>query len=166
MISTNTPDGDLHLIVDEKDTVRASGFGDAEDLQKRLPEELQGIALEQVDEHPYQQLVQAYYEGDVTALDKIPRSQEGTDFQEKVWQAISGIGYGKTMSYKELAEKSGNPAAIRAAGTICGLNRLILLVPCHRVLKSDGSIGSYLYGSAIKESLLAREGVVELTEAD
>ena len=77
-----------------------------------------------------------------------------------IWDVISAVPYGKTISYKTLAKASGNPAAIRAAGTVCGLNRLILLIPCHRVLKSDGSIGSYLYGPKIKESLLRHEGAL------
>jgi methylated-DNA-[protein]-cysteine S-methyltransferase len=104
--------------------------------------------------------VRAYYKGDAAALDAIPRSQDGSDFQKRVWQAIGAIPYGSTLSYKQLAASSGNPAAIRAAGTICGLNRLILLVPCHRILKSDGSIGSYLYGPAIKTSLLRHEKAI------
>lgn len=158
--TTKTPDGDFHIIIDADDRARASGFGDIASLRKRLPEELRSVGLEQVQSHPYEQLVVAYYDGEMTALDKIPRMQTGSEFQQKVWNAMSEIPYGKTISYKQLAEKSGNPAAIRAAGTICGLNRLILLVPCHRVLKSDGTIGNYLYGSAIKESLLQREGAI------
>lgn len=158
--TNNTPDGEFHIIFDNEGIARASGFGDLQDLKKRLPENLQSITLEPVHDHPYEKFVTAYYDGDKTALDAIPRDQTGSDFQKRVWQAISNISYGKTISYKELAEQSGNPAAIRAAGTICGLNRLILLIPCHRVLKSDGSIGSYLYGSEIKESLLRRERVI------
>lgn len=159
-ITCETPDGAFHIIIDENDIARASGFGSLIDLQGRLPLELRDVSLESVTNHPYEALVTAYYNGDSSALDKIPRHQEGSDFQEKVWQAISSIPYGKTMSYKELADASGNPAAIRAAGTICGLNKLILLVPCHRILKSDGGVGSYLYGPEIKTSLLHHEGAI------
>lgn len=158
--TNNTPDGEFHIIFDDGGIARASGFGDLQDLKKRLPENLQSITLELVHDHPYEKFVTAYYDGDEAALDAIPCGQTGSDFQKRVWQAISNIPYGKTISYKELAEQSGNPAAIRAAGTICGLNRLILLIPCHRVLKSDGSIGTYLYGSEIKESLLHREKAI------
>jgi len=156
-IACETPDGAFHIIIDGDDIARASGFGSLIDLQGRLPLEFRDVTLESVENHPYETLVAAYYDGDKSALDKIPRHQEGSDFQEKVWQAIGAIPYGKTMSYKELADASGNPAAIRAAGTICGLNKLILLVPCHRILKSDGSVGSYLYGPEIKTSLLRHE---------
>lgn len=158
--TNETPDGEFHIIFDDEGIARASGFGDVRDLKKRLPEELRAIALEPVHDHPYQRFVEAYYDGDKAALDAIPRDQDGGDFQKRVWDVISTIPYGKTVSYKELADASGNPAAIRAAGTICGLNRLILLIPCHRVLKSDGSIGSYLYGPEIKESLLRHEKAI------
>jgi methylated-DNA-[protein]-cysteine S-methyltransferase len=160
IITTDTPDGAFHIIIDQNGVAHASGFGAADDLIKRLPEALQNSTIEPVATHPYQKLVLAYYEGDGTALAKIPQMQNGSDFQLNVWNAISAVPYGKTISYKALAEASGKPAAIRAAGTICGLNRLILLVPCHRVLKSDGSIGSYLYGPEIKKSLLQHEGAI------
>lgn len=160
IITTDTPDGLFHIIIDQDDVARASGFGEASHLATRLPEELRFLEIETAQTHPYQALVTAYYNGDTAALDKIPRSQTGTDFQKNVWRAISKIEYGKTLSYKQLANESGNPSAIRAAGTICGLNRLILLIPCHRVLKSDGGIGSYLYGPVIKESLLRHEGAI------
>lgn len=159
-ITCETPDGAFHIIIDGDDIARASGFGSLIDLQGRLPLQFRDVTLESAEDHPYEAYVAAYYDGDKSALDKIPRQQEGSDFQEKVWQAISATPYGETMSYKELADASGNPAAIRAAGTICGLNKLILLVPCHRILKSDGTVGSYLYGPEIKTSLLHHEGAL------
>jgi len=159
-ITTITPNGDFHMIIDQDSVVRASGFGPLDDLAMRLPDELRGVAIDTTTDHPYQSHIADYFHGDKTALDRIPRHQTGTDFQQKVWQAISSVDFGDIVSYKQLADASGNPAAIRAAGTICGLNRLILLVPCHRVLKSDGSIGSYLYGPQIKESLLRHEGAI------
>lgn len=161
LLTTQTPVGDFHIITlegDGEDVVRASGFGDVADLTKRLPQELQGLELQEAAEHLYQRYVTAYFAGDTAALDKIPRHQDGTEFQEKVWRAMSETKSGETLSYKQLAEKSDNPAAIRAAGTICGLNKLILLVPCHRIVKSDGGLGNYLYGADIKRFLLRHEG--------
>lgn len=155
-----TPDGEFHVIIDSHDVARASGFGTAADLVKRLDPSLEPSDVEQIKNHPYQNYVLDYYNGDTTALDKIPRLQSGTEFQKRVWHAMSAIPHGQTLSYKQLADASGNPAAIRAAGTICGLNKLILLVPCHRILKSDGSIGSYLYGPVIKGSLLHHEDAI------
>ncbi len=156
-ITTKTPDGDFHMIIDEDEVVRVSGFGDIEKLRTRLPEDLIALHVRSRSIHPYQKMVEDYYSGNPVVLDEIPRAQTGTHFRERVWNEITAVPYGKTLSYKELAVKSDNKAAIRAAGTICGLNKLILLVPCHRILKSDGTIGSYLYGSAIKAALLERE---------
>jgi methylated-DNA-[protein]-cysteine S-methyltransferase len=160
IVTVKTPDGLFHIIVDQDDVAHASGFGGVNDLIKRLPEMAQNNVIGPAETHPYQKLVEAYYQGDRTALAKIPRTQSGSKFQMSIWDVISAVPYGKTISYKTLAKASGNPAAIRAAGTVCGLNRLILLIPCHRVLKSDGSIGSYLYGPKIKESLLRHEGAL------
>ena len=73
---------------------------------------------------------------------------------------LSDIPYGKTISYKELADLAGSPGGVRATGTACGKNKLVLLIPCYRVLRSDGAVGDYLYGAEIKESLLRHEGAV------
>lgn len=159
-VTTTTPDGEFHMIIDQHDIVRASGFGSADDLLNRFDPALSIDTIEYINQHHYQQLITDYYDGNKAALSRIPRQQAGTDFQKNVWNAMSTIPYGQTISYKALAAASGNPSAIRAAGTICGRNRLVLLVPCHRVLKSDGSVGSYLYGPAIKESLLRREKAI------
>lgn len=164
-ITIHTPEGAFHIIVDENDVARVSGFGALEDVAKRLPLVLQTVPITPVDSHPYQTVVAAYFDGDPTALGAIPRTQTGSDFQQKVWQAISEIPYGQTITYKQLAAAAGNPAAVRAAGTTCGLNRLILLVPCHRVLRSDGGIGNYLYGTVLKTNLLQREGAITQTPA-
>jgi len=81
----------------------------------------------------------------------------GTDFEKKVWRTAVSIHYGKTMSYRELAEKAGFPLAWRAAGTALGRNPVMLVVPCHRIIKSDGSIGNFGSGAKIKEFLLNLE---------
>lgn len=159
-ITTATPNGEFHIIFDEAGVARALGFGHLDDLARRLPEGLQGLAIEKVEEHPYEKLIEEYYRGNFAALVRIPRNQPGTDFQKKVWSVLESIPPSETISYKTLAERTGNPAAIRAAGSACGLNRLALLIPCHRVVKSDSRLGSYLYGEEIKRSLLAREGIV------
>lgn len=159
-VRTETPDGVYHIIIDEDEVARVSGFGEFRDLEKRLPEELRGAIIRPVVDHIYERYVKEYYLGNTTALDRIRRRQAGSEFQMKIWNEMSKIPYGKTMAYKQLAQAVDNPTAVRAVGTTCGRNRLILLVPCHRVLKSDGSIGSYLYGAKIKESLLRHEGAL------
>ncbi|WP_432785682.1 Bifunctional transcriptional activator/DNA repair enzyme Ada [Oligella sp. MSHR50489EDL] len=81
----------------------------------------------------------------------------GTDFQKQVWQVLKSIPVGQTLSYRELAQQIGAPAAVRAVANACGANRHAIIVPCHRVLRSDGSISGYRWGSVRKKQLLALE---------
>lgn len=157
VITASTPVGPFHMITDSQGVVRASGFGPVRHLAERLPPELRRAPLHTVSHHPYQALVKQYFCGDPQALAAIPHEQSGSDFQRRIWQTIAAIPYGRTITYGQLAAGAGNPSAIRAAGTACGKNRLIMFVPCHRVLRKDGSIGSYAYGSPIKEFLLQLE---------
>jgi O-6-methylguanine DNA methyltransferase len=83
----------------------------------------------------------------------------GTDFEKKVWNTAVSIPYGKTLSYKELAEKTGFPLAWRAVGTALGRNPVMLVVPCHRIIKSNGSIGNFGGGVKVKEFLLNLEAL-------
>ncbi len=81
----------------------------------------------------------------------------GTEFQEKVWKALATIPYGETVSYKQIAEMIGSPKAVRAVGNACNSNPLAILIPCHRVISSDGSLSSYAGGPEIKKMLLELE---------
>jgi methylated-DNA-[protein]-cysteine S-methyltransferase len=81
----------------------------------------------------------------------------GTPFQETVWRALRDIPFGATVSYKTLAASIRNPKAVRAVGGANGKNPLCIIIPCHRVIAADGTIGGYAGGIAIKEKLLALE---------
>lgn len=86
---------------------------------------------------------------------------QGTPFQLSVWEALTEIPYGKTASYQDIAEKIGKPDAVRAVGTAIGKNPVPILVPCHRIIRKDGTLGEFsLGGSEIKKQLLAAEGIV------
>ena len=87
----------------------------------------------------------------------IPLDVKGTAFQQKVWQALREIPPGETRSYGELAALLGNPKASRAVGGANGANNIAVLIPCHRVIASDGGLGGYAYGTGIKAELLRRE---------
>ena len=82
---------------------------------------------------------------------------EGTEFQKKVWKSLIKIKYGETCSYKEIAVSINNPSAVRAVGSACRLNPIPLIIPCHRVLRSDRSIGKYAFGIKNKHKLLKLE---------
>jgi AraC family transcriptional regulator of adaptative response/methylated-DNA-[protein]-cysteine methyltransferase len=87
----------------------------------------------------------------------IPLDVQGTAFQEAVWQELRRIPPGETRSYAQIAAAVGNPGAVRAAGSANGANQVAVLIPCHRVVRSDGSLGGYAYGLEIKRKLLDRE---------
>jgi len=87
----------------------------------------------------------------------IPLDVQGTAFQEAVWRELQRIPSGETRSYAQIAAAVGNPGAVRAAGLANGANRVAVLIPCHRVVRSDGSLGGYAYGEDIKRELLRRE---------
>ncbi|MCB2059109.1 MAG: bifunctional DNA-binding transcriptional regulator/O6-methylguanine-DNA methyltransferase Ada [Novosphingobium sp.] len=88
----------------------------------------------------------------------IPLDVQGTAFQEAVWRELRRIPPGETRSYAEIAAAIGKPGAVRAAGSANGANNVAVLIPCHRVIRSDGSLGGYAYGEDIKRELLRREG--------
>ena len=88
----------------------------------------------------------------------LPLAPQGTVFQKQVWNASCEIPYGKTITYRELAELIENPKAIRAVGAANGKNPIYIIIPCHRVIGSDGSLTGYGGGLEIKEKLLRLEG--------
>jgi methylated-DNA-[protein]-cysteine S-methyltransferase len=98
-----------------------------------------------------------YFAGDRKEFD-IPLELNGTPFQREVWTALAEIPYGQTVSYAELAEMVGRPKAFRAVGQANGSNPIPIVLPCHRVVASGGSIGGYGGGVSTKRRLLALEG--------
>ena len=91
----------------------------------------------------------------------IPLDVQGTAFQEAVWQALREIPPGETRSYAQIAAAVGKPGALRAAGSANGANNVAVLIPCHRVIRSDGSLGGYAYGLEIKQKLLDAERLAQ-----
>lgn len=105
-----------------------------------------------------------YFEGKRKTFDKLDLlDPKGTDFQKSVWQALLKISYGKTSSYKEIAKTIRNPRATQAVGTAIGKNPFLIIIPCHRVIKADGSLGGFAYGSEVKSKLLKIEGFFVLS---
>lgn len=103
----------------------------------------------------YQQLLE-YFEGKRKRFD-FPFAFHGTDFQEKVWEALLSIPYGETRTYRDIAVQIGNPKACRAVGMANHKNRLSIVVPCHRVIGSSGKLVGYASGLSMKEFLLNLE---------
>jgi len=106
-----------------------------------------------------------YFAGERKVFDT-PLAPEGTAFQKAVWNAISTVAFGETITYDALARRAGFPGGARAAGAATGRNPLTILVPCHRIVGSDGSLTGYAGGLARKRALLALEsGIPELLPA-
>ena len=103
----------------------------------------------------HQQLSE-YLKGERKSFD-LPLRMKGTDFQQRVWNALLGIPYGETRSYKQIAEAIGNPKAVRAVGMANNRNPLLIVVPCHRVIGADGKLVGYGAGIEKKEFLLRLE---------
>jgi methylated-DNA-[protein]-cysteine S-methyltransferase len=101
-----------------------------------------------------------YFTGEVAVLDTISVELNGTPFQKNVWDALRRIPGGTTISYMELARRIGAPSAIRAVGTANGANPVVVIVPCHRVIGSNGKLTGYGGGLDRKQWLLEHEGVI------
>lgn len=158
MIQTlETPDGPFTLLVDAEGRVRASGWtADPAAVLGRLaaqhrPAEVSEGETEAAD------AVRAYYAGDLAAVDDVPVAQFGTELQQAGWAALRRISPGAPLTYTEFAAALGSSRAVRAAASICARNAPALFVPCHRVLRGDGSMGGFAWGTDIKRALLAWE---------
>lgn len=102
-----------------------------------------------------------YFDGKRTTFD-IPLHLEGTAFQKRVWQALLTIPYGHTASYSDIAIKAGSPRACRATGGACGKNPISIIIPCHRVVASNGKIGGFSSGLHRKKWLLKHESKLQI----
>ncbi len=107
---------------------------------------------------PYAQAALDHLAGRQTRLD-LPLDVQATAFQQRVWAALRAIPYGQTRSYAEVAQMIGAPGAVRAVARACATNPVALVVPCHRVLRSNGELSGYRWGIARKRALLERERV-------
>jgi len=123
---------------------------------KFTEEEPDGLILDQVLLSTVQQL-EEYFAGVRTTFD-MPIGLGGTDFQHRVWMEMASIPFGHTTTYLKIAHKLGNPAAIRAVGAAIGANPILVVLPCHRVLGTDGSLTGYSGGMNRKKALLEVEG--------
>ncbi len=156
-----TPVGELTVLARQlagATVVVAAGFCSAAELGDRLPGvepgDLQPVdCLDSIDGP-----VERYLAGDTKALDEVSVLQSGTDLQQAVWNELRAIPTGQTRTYTELAQSAGRPRAVRAIGSACGRNLIAPFVPCHRALRSDGSLGGYYYGLDVKRWLLEHEG--------
>jgi methylated-DNA-[protein]-cysteine S-methyltransferase len=154
-----TPVGPLAVVTDDDGAVVVSGFSSLDDTLGRLDAELAALPVERdADLGDVAQAVADYSAGDVAALDRVRVAQPGGELLQQMWTELRGVGPGKTVSYTELAKRTDSPQAVRVAGNACARNLVAPFVPCHRVVKADGTVGNYYYGPDVKRALLVHEG--------
>jgi methylated-DNA-[protein]-cysteine S-methyltransferase len=158
-----TPIGELIVIADGQGRLRTLDWTDYEARMKRLLDRQYGkggyTLTPKRDPGGLTTAMRRYFKGDSTVVDSLPVAAEGTPFQKSVWRALRKIKCGTTISYAELARRIGRPKAVRAVGLANGQNPISIVVPCHRVIGSDGSLTGYGGGLNRKKWLLQHEGV-------
>jgi methylated-DNA-[protein]-cysteine S-methyltransferase len=153
-----TPDGPFGILATEDHAVLASGWtGDTEALLMRLAPSARSLRLREDALPSLVDAVERYYSGDLGAIDDVPVQQTGGPFRSAAWSALRSIAPGHPLTYTQFAAASGRPSAVRAAASACATNAPALFVPCHRVLRTDGTMGGFAWGVPVKRSLLARE---------
>ncbi|SEO46067.1 AraC family transcriptional regulator, regulatory protein of adaptative response / methylated-DNA-[protein]-cysteine methyltransferase [Luteibacter sp. UNC138MFCol5.1] len=169
--TTTTPLGRLLVATTAKGICSVTLGADDAALEARLGDEFPYATRERVDEGREEWLDAViarvarelgWSDADAPALP--PLDVAATAFQWRVWDALTRIPRGETLSYGELAAALGVPQAARAIGRACGSNRLALLVPCHRIIREDGSLGGWRWGLEIKQQLLATERAMKAAQ--
>ena len=130
-------------------------FKDSYLIRLELVSSIEKLFLDQNLQETFNQLTRG-----AISVNKFPlniNKLEGTEFQKKVWKSLTKIKYGGTCSYQEIAISINNPNAVRAVGSACRLNPIPIIIPCHRVLRSNGCIGKYAFGIKNKHKLLKLE---------
>ncbi len=152
-----TPIGELLLVADAKGTLRMLEFSDTPERWRPDFARRFGTLVETSDPSGLSSALARYFDGALAALDKIKTDAAGTAFQRSVWGALRKIPAGTTTTYGALAAKLGKPNAMRAVGLANGANPIAIVVPCHRVIGSKGSLTGYGGGLERKRWLLDHE---------
>ena len=157
--------GTLLLIHDREGHLRALDFHDFESRMRRLLRLHYGVegndfAIEdRAAPAPIRRGISDYFLGDLCAINSIPVTTGGASFQRKIWAALRTIQAGTTLSYGALARQLGRPNTVRAVGLANAANPVAIVIPCHRVIGTDGSLTGYGGGISRKRWLLVHEGV-------
>ena len=158
--SLASPLGEMLVVVDEQQRLRALGWTDLEDrLQRQLAAAYGSsrVLRPRPASAAIREALHGYLEGKLDAIDAIPVETAGTPFQRAVWEELRRIPAGTTLSYRDLALRIGRPKAVRAVGHANGANLICVVVPCHRLVGSDGSLTGYGGGLHRKRWLLDHE---------
>jgi methylated-DNA-[protein]-cysteine S-methyltransferase len=156
-----TPPGPFTVIVEDvdgQDVVLASGWtADLADLLPVVHRSLRPATVDEVPDLPVLKTVEAFFAGDVAAIDDVAVRQRSGPFLQEAWEVLRTVPAGQPDTYAAFAVRCGRPAAVRAAANACARNATALFVPCHRVLGSDGGLGGFRWGTDVKRWLLDHE---------
>lgn len=157
-----TPDGPFTVLIEDVTVMAAGWTATPETVVARLnledrPSAVTAVPPTDASVSFATDAVAAYYDGDLDAVDGVPVRQFGTELQLAGWARLRQIRAGTPLSYTGLAASLGRPGAVRAAASICARNAVALFIPCHRVVRSDGSLGGFAWGLDVKRALLKRE---------
>ena len=157
--SLATPLGEMMIVADRSGHLCGIDWVDHVARLERLLSLRWGAVtlVPHADPHGFTTTLQAYFAGDLHIIDSLPVNPGGTAFQREVWQALRTIPCGTTLSYGALAAQIGRPQAVRAVGLANGANAIGVVVPCHRVIGSNGALTGYGSGLPRKQWLLAHE---------
>jgi methylated-DNA-[protein]-cysteine S-methyltransferase len=158
-----TPAGEMILMADREGNLRTVDWTDHDARMRLLLDRQYGEGrcgfTPARDPGGLSSAMRRYFKGDLSVIDELPVKTAGTPFQKSVWRALRGIECGTTISYAELARRIGRPRAVRAVGLANGQNPISVVVPCHRVIGSNGGLTGYGGGLPRKKWLLEHEGV-------
>lgn len=158
--SISSPIGKLYLLTHD-DVVLGLNLSGIDEIVASLDSDLQKLKIaKEVRPSQATQALNDYFDGDLQAFNKVKVRQRGGDFSQAAWSGMRKIKAGKTESYAQLAQRAGSPAAVRAAGSACAKNKIVIIVACHRIINSNGSIGAYGPGAEKKLWLLRHEGAL------
>jgi methylated-DNA-[protein]-cysteine S-methyltransferase len=153
----STPLGGFTVIADDEG-VHGAGFADSiDELRAHLRGPVRHAVVRRDSALHVRHGIDAYFDGDLQALDRIVVRQPGSPLFLRAWSVLRDTQPGEQLAYAQLARIAGSPGAIRAAASACARNNVCLVIPCHRVIRSDGSLGGYGYGLDRKRGLLAHE---------
>jgi methylated-DNA-[protein]-cysteine S-methyltransferase len=156
-----SPIGKLYLLT-RGDTVLGLNLSGFQDLLSSLsPRELEEKIGKSSRVSGITDALEDYFDGDLKAINSIKVRQPGGEFSQAAWSSMRKIKAGSMESYADLAYRAGSPAAVRAAGSACAKNKIAVIIPCHRIIKSGGAIGAYGWGVNKKIWLLKHEGALD-----
>ena len=155
----DTPHGKFTVVCESEIVLAAGWTSEVAELLVLIHPNLRPQTITQDDDRCAAAIsaVQAFYEGDFSAVEKLAVRQQSGPFRMRAWETLRKVPAGSTLTYGEFAVQAGNPRAIRAAAGACAANAAVLFVPCHRVVSAGGKLGGVRYGVDIKQGLLELE---------